>query len=411
MPSLRGILEAFAWLLAAALLLVAAAFSWSSTPIVGWLAPIGLLALAPLISRMVSATRRRRGAAVLSYVEQAVRLNLPLTRMLDAAQASEERPLAMRLGALSARLASGQSLGVAIAGGVPEVGAGATSMIAAAERAGRLPHALARLTRHHAQRFDDDVLESSFYRAYPFLMTLVIISLVSLIMVFVIPKFETIFHDFGLPLPQITQSLLDVARAAGGPLSLLAAIVLGVWLAAGIWRMFDPQMSKWNGPRIARDYLLWSLPMSHSLQRDRGLADALDLIHEAIRGGHSIEHAVEQASSLRVNEVLRRRLALWAAELRAGISLQQSTASAGLPRLIMEMLAPVRGGEQAADVLGFLSRYYEARFSRTRLLLRAASIPVTVLFFAIIVAWVALALMTPLIALMNHIAQGISVHL
>src|SRR5947207_3250451 len=47
---------------------------------------------------------------------------------------------------------------------------------------------------------------------YPTVVILIAVAIVSMIMIFVIPKFEGIFHDFGVTLPAITQMLLDVAR-------------------------------------------------------------------------------------------------------------------------------------------------------------------------------------------------------
>src|SRR5688500_20280086 len=47
---------------------------------------------------------------------------------------------------------------------------------------------------------------------YPSVNLLFAYAIVSMIMVFVIPKFETIFADFGTKLPPITQILLDVSR-------------------------------------------------------------------------------------------------------------------------------------------------------------------------------------------------------
>ena len=61
-----------------------------------------------------------------------------------------------------------------------------------------------------------------------------------------------------------------------------------------------------------------------------------------------------------------------------------------MPGLVVEMLVPATSGEQVADVFDFLARYYDSRFSRTRLLLRGAVIPLTVFFFAVIVTFVAL---------------------
>src|SRR5438552_1957183 len=47
---------------------------------------------------------------------------------------------------------------------------------------------------------------------YPAVVISIAVGIVSMIMIFVIPKFEEIFRDFGTTLPAITQLLLDVSR-------------------------------------------------------------------------------------------------------------------------------------------------------------------------------------------------------
>src|SRR5438477_3500481 len=47
---------------------------------------------------------------------------------------------------------------------------------------------------------------------YPCVVISIAVGIVSMIMIFVIPKFEQIFKDFGTTLPPITQVLLDVSR-------------------------------------------------------------------------------------------------------------------------------------------------------------------------------------------------------
>src|SRR5688572_10959639 len=47
---------------------------------------------------------------------------------------------------------------------------------------------------------------------YPAVVISIAVGIVSMIMIFVIPKFETIFKDFGAKLPAITQLLLDISN-------------------------------------------------------------------------------------------------------------------------------------------------------------------------------------------------------
>src|SRR2546421_462117 len=85
-------------------------------------------------------------------------------------------------------------------GGVPVLGPAAPALIDAAERIGRLPHALRRLVQQHAMRSSVDATDAVFLRAYPFVMTLMMALSISTFAMFVMPKYETIFRDFGTKL-------------------------------------------------------------------------------------------------------------------------------------------------------------------------------------------------------------------
>ena len=107
---------------------------------------------------------------------------------------------------------------------------------------------------------------------------------------------------------------------------------------------------------------------------------------------------------MRVNCILRRRLGRWADELAGGAALGDAARSARLPPLLAEMLAPATSGDAAADVMDFLSRYYANRFSRAALLLQNAAIPAMVFVFGFFVAAIALSIVAPMAALIDHMS-------
>src|SRR5665213_2640791 len=95
----------------------------------------------PLIGDLVGMmpTRNTRdGWAVLAYVEQAVRMNAPLSAILDAAAKTENGRLAWRLAHLRDLIDAGVELSVALQQEVPEVSWRAIGLIAAGERTGQL---------------------------------------------------------------------------------------------------------------------------------------------------------------------------------------------------------------------------------------------------------------------------------
>src|SRR5438046_1417003 len=144
MRSFAIIIEALFWIVAAAVLFGGATLviGFLTAPSLGYAAGIAILVLLPTIVQTIKHVRRRRAAAILSYLEQAVRLNLPLPRMIYAAQLGERGRTALRLAALRQQLEEGYSLGVALQSAVPESDRRAVAKLDASERLGRLRHAL-----------------------------------------------------------------------------------------------------------------------------------------------------------------------------------------------------------------------------------------------------------------------------
>jgi general secretion pathway protein F len=71
--------------------------------------------------------------------------------------------------------------------------------------------------------------------AYPVLTVSIAFLLFVLVCVVVVGQFETLYRDFGIPLPRLTIALLFVGRIVNsvwGPLLATVAVVFGSWLAA-----------------------------------------------------------------------------------------------------------------------------------------------------------------------------------
>src|SRR5688572_33056224 len=192
----KAILEMLFWMLAAGVLLfgVGVAVGLAFTPALGYIAALLMLGALPLLVRVARTIRRRRAIAAISYLEQAVRLNLPLARMLYAAQRSESGALVTRLAYFRQLLEDGYPIGAAMEAAVPEITEREAALIEASERIGRLPQALHTLaSEQSADIARRQAQDTTFYRTYPFVMAVVITPVLAMVSIFVIPKFETIF--------------------------------------------------------------------------------------------------------------------------------------------------------------------------------------------------------------------------
>jgi type II secretory pathway component PulF len=75
-----------------------------------------------------------------------------------------------------------------------------------------------------------------------------------------------------------------------------------------------------------------------------------------------------------------------------------------MPPLVCGMLATAAHTSELGQVLRFLGRYYEMRFSRAVAILHAAVVPLLALAMGVLVAWMELTVLMPLIALIDNLA-------
>ena len=349
-----------------------------------------------------AAARRRRAASILGYIEQAVRLNLPLPRLIGAIGDSERGRMARDLEVAKIRLEQGGSL-VSVLEALPQMPPRVLGLVAAAERTGRLPQVLAKLMEQRRRAVSRGLGFLPFYRTYPLVLGLVFIGVASMLMIFVIPKFEQIFKDFGVQMPGVTVAMIDLCRIAWPWIPLLLAVLLVALIANTI-------SSGWIGGGyglverpVAR--LVSYIPWVGRMQMQRALGDVLDCAADAIDAGRPIETSLTEAGQVCGNARLRQRVDTWAGQLAQGAPLPQAARDAGMPRLVSGMLSSAMQTPDIAQVFRFLGRYYSTRFSRGVAPLEASAAPVIAISMGIMVGWLALTVIAPLNTLIQTLSS------
>lgn len=329
------------------------------------------------LTRLSGSRRRDRSAIVLSYVEQAVRLNLQLPQMLIAAEASEPPWIAGRIRKVRHQLDRGSTITSAL-GEVPSISRRTLRLAAAAEGTGRLGPELSRLVRDEQDRHQRNIADRAYLRAYPVAMMMVIVVILGLLMTFVMPKYKQIFLDFRIPLPSLTRAVIrftDLFDPAGWLL-----LAMGLILLAAIAQQLHHR-THWLGA------VRW-------FASNRDLADICHVIAQNLAAGLPLNTAIRGASDLAIGGSLRHKLRSWADGIERGLPVRHAAQTAGMPPLIAQLTTGAEGFD-------FLSRYYAGKFSRLMILLRAAAIPAVVVVFGTVVAIIALTLFLPIVALID----------
>jgi len=370
---------------------------------VGYIAPLGMMLVVPVVAISRRNVSRRNALTIATYVEQAVRLNVPIPQILKAAERSEGSSVRLQLRDVRELIEQGVPLHRAMAESLTAMSNRSVGLLGAAERINRLPQTLRRIVEQGRRRMPKDTATGAFYLAYPITMILFLTVVVTLICVFVLPKYEQIFKDFHIQLPAVTIWLLDFVRDVGPIFGVLAIVVALAYLGRAWWEAVRPLGPSLQMSRGISDWIESIIPPTRGILRDRDWADALGVIAEGLDGGLPLPDAINEATKLHTGRYVHETLERWSSRLAQGQDLPNSAKLSGAPRGLAGMLATAHGAD-TADVFRFFERFYRARFSRTKIVLQALFVPVMVFIFAIPVLWVALSIFVPLIELISVVS-------
>ena len=304
-------------------------------------------------------------------------------------------------------LTSGFAVHAALVEALPEMPEEISRTLAAAEPLGQMERALARVLKRKRPGRQVEVEErASFYRFYPIGLTLMILLVATFLMLFVMPKVREIVKDYRIPTPWTTNVMLQVSSLLtehAWILLVAALLALAIYWPMSLYlhRIILPG---WRLPAVGGvlELVKWWIPGLRGIERDQSMAQTAEFLEEALRAGVPLTRALERSLLLPTNAYLRKRLRRWMDDLEAGQPAGEAARNAGLPELLAGLLAPGQDDAALADMFGFLARYYRQRFSRGLVLLRAALEPAVVILFGVLVFGVALSVLQPIIAIMQH---------
>jgi type II secretory pathway component PulF len=357
------------------------------------------LLMAPLIALVVRQRKRRRVMTVLGHVEMAMRLNLPLERMLAAAVKNETGTTRRRLERLRLLVERGTPPAQALAKSLPEMTQRDRGWIEAGGQLGDLPDVLERIVRRQREVFAAIQPMQLFYHWYPLILLAVLCGVWGMLAVFVYPKLEQIFRDFGMAPPHMMVLSMELVPWLWG----LLGVVFGWWIG----RMVSRRLERLCRPKRGMlDRLAWGFPPTRRLVRNQGMEDVCRFVADALAAGWPMDKALAEAGHLPTNRVLQGRVRRWAGAVAQGGALAGAARECRLPRFTWAML---KAGERTGDVwrtFDFLAAAYAARYSRVMILLQGAYIPAVVLVMGVVVGFLSLAMMLPLQELIRAMAGG-----
>ena len=275
------------------------------------------------------------------------------------------------------------------------------NMIAAGEAGGVLDLILARLAdfMEKAAKLKKKVIGAMIY---PAVVISIAVGVVTMIMIFVIPKFKDIFKDFHLTLPAPTQMLLDISDFFANDYGWAYLIALPFVLTIGrkLIRMTD-------GGRYWTDVMMLKIPILGTILSKTSIARFTRTLGTLISAGVPILDAINITRETSGNEVYSRALLKVHDAIREGESMADPLRATKVCDAIVVNMIDV--GEETGDLDKMLLKVADNYDSDVDVLVGSLiSIlePVMVVVLGTIVGFIVVALFMPMITLIEGISSS-----
>ena len=274
------------------------------------------------------------------------------------------------------------------------------NMINAGELGGVLDIILSRLAdfMEKAAKLKKKVIGAMIY---PAVVISIAVGIVSLIMIFVIPKFQQIFKDFKVELPQVTQVLLAISTWFAPPTNGWAYVLfspIAFSLLIKLIRMSD-------GGKYAVDLVKLKIPILGSILAKTSIARFTRTLGTLISAGVPILDALTITKETCGNEVYSRALLKVHDAIREGESMADPLRATKVCDALVVNMVDV--GEETGDLDKMLMKIADNYDSDVDVLVGSLiSIlePVMVVVLGLIVGFIVIALFAPMISLISAVS-------
>jgi len=243
---------------------------------------------------------------------------------------------------------------------------------------------------------------------YPIVVVIIAIAILTGIMVFIIPKFEAIFTDFGVKLPALTTLLTNTSRWVAGtnPDQQVAGwifVVMSPFLFVIFWKL----IRKAGPGRAATDIMLIRIPVFGKLLRKTAIARFTRTLGTLISAGVPILEAITITGETSGNYVFEKALKRVHDSIREGESFAGPLRESKVCDAIVVNMIDV--GEETGDLDVMLMKIadnYDEEVDVAVASLVSLLEPLMVLVLGGMVGTIVVAMFLPMVAMINSLQGG-----
>ena len=234
---------------------------------------------------------------------------------------------------------------------------------------------------------------------YPSFIVLVVFAVIGIMMVKVVPKLLEIFEDKEA-LPASTKTLIAVSDFLANYWLLLVLFFIALVVVIKIWK-------KTPGWKYLFDKFMLSIPIFGSLNQKLILSKFSRLLSWLISSWVSIVWAFDIVATWVGNEVYRQRILLIKEDIRQWIKIWESIDwDKYFPTMMVQM---IKVGEETANIDSTILKvadFYDEQVDNIITTLNKLLEPMIIVFLAVAVGSIAMAIMQPIMNLADTVSNG-----
>lgn len=274
------------------------------------------------------------------------------------------------------------------------------NMVKAGELGGVLDVVLTRLSefQEKAQKVKNKVVAAM---VYPIIVLFLAVAIMTFLLIFIVPKFEIIFHDMlgDKPLPAITLFVIGVSDFMQKDWAvLLGAVVLA--LAASKFA------ARTRTGRLVIDRIKLRAPLFGDLIRKTSISRFSRTLGTLVTSGVPILQALNITCETAGNTVIARAISDVHDRVKEGESIVQPLeASRAFPPMVISMIDVGEETGQLPEMLLKIAEVYDDEVDNSVAALTSLLEPIMIVFLALIVGTIVIALFMPLISIISGLQQ------
>jgi type IV pilus assembly protein PilC len=274
------------------------------------------------------------------------------------------------------------------------------NMVKAGELGGVLELVLLRLAefQEKAQRIKNKVVAAMFY---PIIVLVIAIAIMAFLLVFIVPKFEAIFADMldGKPLPALTQFVIGASNLVKDHIIIIAGAIFVVVVAYKL-------VARTPKGLATLDLIKLRAPLFGDLTRKSAISRFTRTLGTLVTSGVPILQALTITRETAGNVVIGDAITKVHDAVKEGESIVNPLEASGVfPPMVISMIDVGEETGQLPEMLLKVAEVYDDEVDNAVAGLTSLLEPIMIVFLAVVVGTIVIALFLPLISIISGMQQ------